>query len=512
MGNPGDLGAFFGSTSGGVPLPSFVYSPIRFAEVERKQSFDNGYAYLKWPMSLQVSDLAICKGSQMGFTSMCINIVIVALVGKTPTLYLLPTESAIQDFSAARFNSIIRDSILSSVAGTDNVGLKTITGTPLYLRGARSESKLKEIPVQLLIVDECDSMSVNAIALALERLTGGADPRVIFLSTPRLADTGIYKETGLRDLYMYFVRCLRCGRHQALELSHLDLDQRSFKCEKCKSLWSDAEKVEMVRKGAWYKVHTGNGKIGIRINQLYSPTVYGSNLVDSYLEAQGNESKLQVFYNSKLGLPYEAKGTRISQAVIDSVLGECPSKDGIRVCGIDVSQASPHYCVFARVFSYGVYIDECRRATWEELPRLLKARGVKLAVIDSRPETHSARLLAAQIGNLWLAQYVSTQDVYKEDPTKGLVNINRTQAIDAIVARFNNGTIMIHPSCPDLSVLREHINNTVRGYRVNKGGPEAYYYEIGEDHYLHALVYTEIAAMLSNKETSWDMIVSDKLF
>jgi len=74
------------------------------------------------------------------------------------------------------------------------------------------------------------------------------------------------------------------------------------------------------------------------------------------VEETGSEIKRQEFYNSKLGLPYEAKGARLSGELIDSRRGDYPG-DRPKFAGIDISQVGLHYAIIGSNTEYGVVIE-----------------------------------------------------------------------------------------------------------------------------------------------------------
>ena len=126
------------------------------------------------------------KGSQMGFTQVClIKSLNGQIVGtyRQGVLYLMPSTLDVGDLTKSRFNPLIADNpkqIGLFVQDTDAVSIKKVGKSMLYLRGARSTSKiegikrsssqLKSIPVDRIVFDECDEMDPAMIDLALERM------------------------------------------------------------------------------------------------------------------------------------------------------------------------------------------------------------------------------------------------------------------------------------------------------------------------------------------------------
>ena len=86
------------------------------------------------------------------------------------------------------------------------------------------------------------------------------------------------------------------------------------------------------------------------------------------------------------------------------------------------------------------------------------------------------------------------------DEEKNIAKLHRTASIDTVFAMFKNDRIRIKPHA-EIEKLKEHCHNEVRCYRQTKSGTyEAYYTEVGDDHYLHALVYAYTASQLWSGE------------
>jgi len=473
---------------------------IDFAKKSQGLSYQGAYAYLKRVLTSNKENHLICKGSQLGFTQAMLNIVIVKLLNGFPSLYILPRDGAISDFSQARFNTIIKSSALADEANVDNVHLKVLRGTALYLRGAGSREKLKEIPVRFLILDERDDMQQEMVALARERLTGSLNTQEFSLSTPRLPDTGIFKEYKVRDQYKYFLKCIACRHSQTLDLeTNLDLEQGFFYCEKCKKQWNHNQKLNMLAKGEWQLVQKGNGLVGDHLSQLYSPTMTAKNIQQNWQLAQGDEALLQVFYNSKLGLPYEAKGSRLTSELFDSCV-DVVEMDGNFVMGIDVSISSPHYVVLCKNTDCGLIVEQTFRATWQELPLLIQTYKPSAYVIDAQPETSRSKELVKDWQAGYYCYYTRSDKTINIDEDSHKVAANRTEFLDRVFTRFNQNRILVSSNCEHLQELKSHLKALVRCYRVVRGLVEAYYTETDADHFCHALTYAEIAASIPNQQ------------
>lgn len=470
---------------------------LDFATKARGMDYSKGYAYLQPILKERSPKITICKGSQLGFSEAAINITIWHLLQSRSVLYLLPTDSDVTDFSASRFNPAISNiDSLASVCIVDNVRHKVVGGASLFLRGTRSKSKLKSVPVAVLIKDEFDEMAPEMIELARERLAGSAYNQEFDFSTPTLADVGIFKEFRTCDQYYWAIPCLHCNSRQILTLEeNVNICGNFYFCSKCKHEITQDEKIAMIPLGEYVRKNKGNGYPGYHVSQIYSPTVTPKKMCEKIREAEGDETKKQVLYNSKLGLPYESKGSRLTGELFDSRIGQFNISQYQKMIGVDVSQSNLHYCVEAISTQYGLVVERAFRATWEDLLNFAEKKVYATIVIDANPERYKSRELvfAAMRGFMALYSIQSKDIAIKTDEEKRIVNLHRTALLDELFALFTNNRILIKPNV-ELQTLKEHCCNTVRCYRELRGQHEAYYVETGPDHYLHALAYALVAS------------------
>lgn len=478
-------------------------------------NYEREYSFLRYPLEMiaRGNNVTFCKGSQIGVTEAMLTYTLYSLLvcGKN-VFYLLPTMDEASDFSASRFNAVVESNDeLKNEFIYDNVSHKRCGRSNLYLRGSNAHSKLKSVPVSILIIDEYDEISPESIAIVQERLSGSIEKQVISVSTPTLPDFGIWERYQKLARYEFILSCLHCGKMQSLTIdSNLDKDKGTYFCRHCKKPWTQAEKIGMIaiasKRGdthGWeLQESSGNSReFGFHVSQLYSPTVTAKEISEKLQESDTEISK-QAFYNHKLGLPYVAESSRLTGDILDRCIFPDVRMDiPQRTAGIDVSQSNLHYVVITCWYrDYGPTIEGVFRSSWEELPQKLKSLNVTGVVIDANPERHLARRLQESYGtgNVLLALYPNgLKEKYQIESQTGLIKIHRTEAIDCLFARFRGKTIAIRPEIaknPEYEKLKQHCCNVVRQYREVKGQMESHYNAIGDDHYLHALSYATIAA------------------
>jgi hypothetical protein len=202
---------------------------------------------------------------------------------------MLPTDSDCEDFSSARFNTIVNfNEDIAREFQADNVHHKKYKAANIYIRGAnnssKNKSKIKSVPVKILIMDELDEISEDSQLQVEERLSGSLDKQIIRISTPTLSDRGIWKATKNGKKFVYLLKC-SCGFEQSLDFDlTVDLDAKEYKCQRCKRFWTHNEKRHMLKNGRWQQIQDGE-RIAVAISQLYSPTVTANELIARYLDA-----------------------------------------------------------------------------------------------------------------------------------------------------------------------------------------------------------------------------------
>jgi Bacteriophage tail assembly protein len=102
------------------------------------------------------------KAAQMGYTEVALNkaFYTIDMLGRS-VLYVLPAATPdASDFSTSRFDPALEmsDHINNLFSDVKNIGHKRAGNANLFVRGSRSRSQLKSLPVALAIADELDEM------------------------------------------------------------------------------------------------------------------------------------------------------------------------------------------------------------------------------------------------------------------------------------------------------------------------------------------------------------------
>lgn len=283
-----------------------------------------------------VHDVALCWPIQFGKTEVALNIVGYTMDhDPAPVMVCLPGEVSLNKWVAQKLQPMIDETpsvreSLTSVASREAANARTFkdfAGGQLYIEHAGSPSRLKSTSVRKLIVDELDEFAVN--------LSGGDDPvemldgrtsafpggyQRLYISTPQLRSTSrIWWLWEKSDQRRYHVPCPHCGEAQPLMWPDLHWGTVPapgaarrvwYTCRAC-GVESDEYKWKgAIPAGGWVAGNPASRLRGYTANCLYYPLGLGPRwheLVDRWLDAQGDPARMKTFVNDRLAEPWEDK-------------------------------------------------------------------------------------------------------------------------------------------------------------------------------------------------------------
>lgn len=502
--------------AGSFPGPwSFDYHPWLLAMHDDKEEFCVGQ-----------------KAAQMGYTELMLNLTFYYMDTKQQNvLYVLPAKHPdATDFSSSRFDPAVElSAYLEGIFDTRNAGHKRAGAGNLFIRGSRSKSGLKSVPINLLIIDEIDECTQENIPLALQRTAGQLEHKTWLISTPTIEGYGINYHFQQSTQDHFFFKCQACSRHIELtfpDAFHLVGDHPSdprlvesyVKCPECKNEIPHDQKKEIIHDGIWVSKEPNRTKRGHLINQLYSSTRKPHQIAELYLKGQTDDTEAQEFNNSVLGETFEAKGARVTEEEINAVVGDHLMSDqkrgGLVTLGIDIGKRI--HCVFIRwsmpahakginghQYCRGKLIKAVAVETIEEVEELIVDFQPVNFVIDAQPEKRASLSLCNKFYGVGKMCYYVNGVIGKtfkagQDDTEPTINVDRTSWLDLTLGRYRNKTISL-----PADVDREYRNNIRALTRVIKqdatGNPIATYLkkEHVPDHYAHAQNYCEMALKIS---------------
>ena len=468
------------------------------------------------------------KAAQMGFTEMCLNrcFYVIDIEGKS-ALYVLPSEGDASDFSTSRFDPALELSphLQTLFSDVKNIGHKRAGGSSLFVRGSRSKSKLKSLPVAQMFFDEVDEMNPANITLAFERMSGQIERQAWMISTPTIEGKGInaFYEDSTQE--HFFFRCPCCNKltelifPECLEIASENpndplLRETFLKCKECDGRIEHGAKRDIFAKGEWVPSYSNRLTRGFHVNQLYSCRLEPWHIAQLWLKAQTNPTDEQEFYNSKMGVTHAVEGAQLTEKTIEDCIGGYRKAQGARgtfvTMGVDVGSWI-HFEIDEYTFTDAgattdinlltncKVLNEGKVKHFEELDDLMLRYGVSSCVIDHQPETRKALEFANRFyGIVNLCIYgngISSKNIRPHAEGEHKVTVDRTSWLDISLNRFRNGTIKLPIDISE--EFKRHLVAPVRVYkRDQNGNPFGVYENTKDDHAAHARNYAEIALQL----------------
>jgi hypothetical protein len=399
------------------------------------------------------------KGAQVGGSEWLANTAVWAADtgqgDRGNSLYLMPTEHLMADFTATRINRALAESDYlqqrlreASGRSVDRLGLKAIGRGNVFFRGSDSPRQVLTVDADMVGLDEFDRMSPDVLALAFQRLGSSSLSWLRIASTPTLAESGINQLYLQSDQRHYLLPCPSCKEWQPLEWpQNIDFERHLLVCRHCHA------PIDLWLRGEWVAQAPGNEEIhGYHLNRLYSPL---ANIAGIIRESQAlSFSDEQQFQNQVLGEVYAPEGSRLTMDLLDRCRQEYDLNDfDGQSCnmGVDVGKQF-HVAIRERLVDrkkVGRLWFAGTVGSIEDLELLFLRFNVKYCVIDSQPETHYVRLLAQRHPSVvYLASYVRNQPghVVVRRSKSGDANylmINRTEALDELTKRIRDRQLFL---------------------------------------------------------------------
>lgn len=480
-----------------------VLSCTYWAQVNNLVVDNRLFSIYKHPFQADILDskarVMVCrKGAQLGLTTThLIKTVHGMVVGRYPSgaLYLFPTDRDVSDFSRVRLNPLLASNplLMGLVEDTDSVELKKIGNATFYLRGARSRSRLKSIPVDRIVFDEVDEMDPSKVELAKQRLAHSLIKEEVYLSTPTIPDYGVDALFQKSTKNHWFITCGRCGKETCLELEFpncITEDGRRL-CVHCR------EEIDPLN-GRWLQLGPDSEIEGWYISQLSSVYVNPAVILDEYLNPP--RGKLQEVYNSRLGLPYiDAKQRLTVQDVYDCCdnYPEPGWSKGPCAMGVDVGDLL-HIVIGIRTGDRSYKILKLHRTSeWNDIHDLAELFNVVYCVIDMRPEVRKVR-------DLQESEEIPVYGcVYRDfrlggptwDDDRMQVFVGRTEWLDAVHDVFAETRIILPRRSTIVELYAKQMTNTAKVFEEKEetGEVKPVYYRLSDDHFYHATGYFLLA-------------------
>lgn len=471
-------------------------------------------------------------------------------------MYVMPTVNFAKSFSTSRIQPVIEESdVVNAMTGTGaakSALLKKIGSSYLHIGGtAGSKSGAISVPAKQILFDEYDFCDMRVAGQYESRVKHAPECPVTHLkgwitkfSTPTLPNFGVNQEFEKSDQKHYNVTC-DCGHCFApdyfrdlkipgtpedfsiKDLTKDDIDAEIYNikkayiaCPECgKDVW---DALCDPSRRCWVPKYPGRVISGYQVHPWDVPKV---NSIPSILMQLSGYENVGDYYNFTVGLPYEDKENSFSTSPLISGTRCIWNPDGGSgyYLGCDVGRQS-HIVIGKPRTNHGVrklevhYMERFRttkdKTLDERIIDLIKLYGVKCAVIDSQPDftvinkvarKHPSRTFGCEYQETRPANMTTTKqsdqlsNIYA-NADDHIVKAYRTGTLNALMKVHNNGGI-VYPvrstqaATDETDMAAENFKNLKKVRMPDKYGDvkEAYKKLDGNDHYVHALNYLNMA-------------------
>lgn len=520
-----------------LPFVRFATRYHRNTRGERMTFEDRSYL-MEVYSTHNVPEFCCMKAVQMGIS----EFFIVAIFQKAAecgwtVMYVMPNQPMRNTFVQNRidrpidYSDAYQSLIERSVGRTHRIGLKHFGRGTLLFVGSNSITEFKETPADMRVVDEIDQCDLQNLPFADDRLQASPYKYKWAAGNPTTGGRGIadlyYHHSDQRE---WQIQCRRCGEWQPLDWFENVVvnvgSEREPEYQLRDQRWTPRSKRDIhvlcrycgaplhrLSQGRWKPKFPKRRMRGYHFSHLFSPTVSIQEMWDYFQEALLNETKMQVFYNSKLGLPYTSMGNRVTADLLDSLKGDYAqwpnaAREYKVVMGVDVG-AWLHVVLSALVGGEERVIHIGKYRSFRQLEDLMLLYEVQRAVIDIRPETRKAKEFRDAWGHrVYLCEYASspsgrTLQPPKIDQAERTIVVDRTQSLDDAVNVLLTRQVQL-PADADLVDNGAFYKQMTCSSRVYyEKGDYFQWVEDGLDHYFHAWNYCHLARRMLPAQRSF---------
>ncbi len=285
--------------------------------------------------------VVVMSASQIGKSDIMNNVIgRYAHLAPAPIMMIQPTIELAQDYSKSRISPMIRDTkALTAIFreaksrdGGNTILSKLFPGGRLIMGGANSPAGLASRPIKILLADEVDRFPDGAgtegdpVDLAAKRMTTFWDKRLGLFSTPTIeGESRIYEEylQGTQEEWQH--ECPNCHEFHLITHRNMTTDHKTvidkkgkkhatvysvkWRCPDCGFSFTEEQ---MRRAPQRFVAQNASALIkGVRsffVNCWTSPWLTWSEVMQEWLEAEGDPEREKVVVNTCFGEPYERKG------------------------------------------------------------------------------------------------------------------------------------------------------------------------------------------------------------
>jgi len=473
--------------------------PLNFAD----------YPYIRQIYADRSQHMGSMKSTQSGLSeyALCRELSL-ALSGRNQ-FHVLPQDRLIGRYVRERFDKAVsftrryRSAVRDS-GGADNVTLKQVGPGTVAFVGSNSPASFAEFPADDGIVDEYDRCDQRNVLMVEDRLANSRHRTTLIISQPSITDFGIHRMWKASKMWTWHVRC-GCGEwvhpsfldHAVVQegegvWTYADRDWEPGSGEP-RLMHSCGREVPCRAEGEWVARNPGAEPSFYHIGKEFSTRVPLSEMAAAFSRGLDDDAAMMRFYNSDLGLPYTPKGSKVTSSDLDSCVQQYvmpQSCQGPCVAGVDVGST-----LHVRINE--ILPDGSERAVFiggvrdePDLFELLGRYRVVAGVIDAMPEIRLSRRVSKLRG--WLrCEFHSSRSADRVDPEQRKVTVNRTEILDATVARLRERRVALPRNAASLPEYYGHMQALTRVF--NEARQEYEWIGDAPDHLLLAEAYCTLA-------------------
>jgi hypothetical protein len=238
------------------------------------------------------------------------------------------------------------------------------------------------------------------------------------------------------------------------------------------------------------------------LSKLFTARTSIGELIQNFIDAEKDDTKMTRFYNADLGLAFTAPGAKITEEMLDECVRDYPQgirpADGVCIAGIDVG--TQFHIVIGHLAPGlpGIQVIDAQAVrTPEEVIDLLKKYRVRSFVIDAMPEMRISRQIASRAGGYRCFFSKGKKDqIANGDNT---ITTDRTQALDNVKAAIVTGSLRLPMNARTIPDYYAHMTASTRVFdEEGNGGEGEFKWVEGSkaDHFLLSTCYLLISANL----------------
>ena len=417
----------------------------------------------------------------------------------------------------------------------DSIAIKSFGKGVIKYVGSNVLSDFKEFPADAIFIDEVDECDADNVHYGRDRLRGSPFQFIRQVGNPKFEGKGIHAFFLESDGREWFVPCSTCGKMAETDwfttvveaVKDKEGNTLNYKLRDTEWVAGIGRDIRMIcplcggtlerasKRGVWVPARPESTVVGYHMSMLCSPINSVSGMWAEFAKAQNDPRRLQQFYNSCLGLPYSAEGSKVTENllvnsvdpnmhfVVEGTLAHLPDHKhpGPCVMGIDVGG------------NFDVHIsskeDNPRRRAacigkvkqLDDLFDLVKRYNVQHCVIDSMPEANLARdfqLGCIPLGcDVWLCRYGSegVDRGHQLNAMTRVITVDRTSALDKSFGQLRAAQNILPVNFGTIQGFVDEMCLPIRQVTTDNRGNTKYEWKKGADHARHADTY----AMLANE-------------